>query len=512
MKMRGILALFAMSSCAWVLLTLALAPSMNGNDVFIFRDAGWNLATSGHFESSALIYMRDLTPRFFAHYTPIFPLLFAGFLKIFPQNAYAGTVFNLLAGFFMAAVSLFIILKQQASTLRTLILVIIALAPVLFVTYDRPEALGLSLFALTLSSVNRIRINAPVAGSLLALTFLAHPLMAILAAVWIAIGIYLNVEPRSSRLRLTAIWSVRIAVIAALIIAAVALLDYTLDSSSIQRFLGHALGYRSGLGVMANKGTFLANLKSAAFGHGRPFMILYLLTLFLNGLLVIWFLWRRRLLSTAEQILVTTTLLLTVATVLGFPAEGHYIIALGFLIPTPLLLFSVEGSRLKKVAMISLTVVLLAHLPETALHFLERAEELPGYHAALPQPGRLLSKLSSPEAIVAVEGGSYDLYKPYFHRLVELDHADDVADLSGVEGLANCYGGFDGNASTLRPLPAVLNPAGFQLIERAPSHLWVTAFGHRIMSRQWGYGCDLYLRFKNQKPALSAEANVTQAR
>jgi hypothetical protein len=75
-----------------------------------------------------------------------------------------------------------------------------------------------------------------------------------------------------------------------------------------------------------------------------------------------------------------------------------------------------------------------------------------------------------------------------------LDHADDVADLSQIAGVANCYGGYDGDSITLHPLPRLLNPANFQLIERAPSHLWVTALGHRVMDRQWGYGCDLYLR------------------
>jgi hypothetical protein len=32
------------------------------------------------------------------------------------------------------------------------------------------------------------------------------------------------------------------------------------------------------------------------------------------------------------------------------------------------------------------------------------------------------------------------------------------------------------------------------MIQADPQHLWVTFLGHKLMSSQWGYGCDLYVR------------------
>jgi hypothetical protein len=110
--------LFACCASGWLIVALLVAPSISGVDVFIFRDAGWNLAAWGSFESAAGPYAHDLAPRFYADYTPILPLLFAGYASVFPRNAYAGTVFNLFLGLSAAAVALWWVLRQPPGRLR----------------------------------------------------------------------------------------------------------------------------------------------------------------------------------------------------------------------------------------------------------------------------------------------------------------------------------------------------------------------------------------------------------
>src|SRR5579863_2921254 len=141
--------LLAICSLAWLATALSIAPNLSGEDVYVFRDAGWNLATSGSFDSAALMYMYDLTPRLNSHYTPMMPMLFAGYLAVFPRNAYAGTVFNLLLGLLAAAVTLRWVLLQPPGKLRHWAALAVAILPAVFVTYDRPESIALILFSAT---------------------------------------------------------------------------------------------------------------------------------------------------------------------------------------------------------------------------------------------------------------------------------------------------------------------------------------------------------------------------
>jgi hypothetical protein len=125
---------FALSAAAWLVISLVIAPVLSGEDVYIFRDAGWNLASYGSFESAALVYMTDLAPRLYAHYTPMMPLLFAGYASVFPRNAYSGTVFNLFLGLAAAAVALYWVLQQPPGRARNWAALAVIAFPVAFIT------------------------------------------------------------------------------------------------------------------------------------------------------------------------------------------------------------------------------------------------------------------------------------------------------------------------------------------------------------------------------------------
>jgi len=186
MKARRLWVAFALCSLGWFYLSAAIAPEMSGGDVFVFRDAGWNLAASGSFVSAALPYMHDLTPQLFAHYTPLMPLLFAGYASLLPRNAYSGTFFNLVIGLLAAGVSLYLVLKLPSggSKLKSIVALTIAVVPAAFVIFDRPETLGFVLAVFAIGAAARVPLNPWLVGLLVAVTFLAHPFAAIIAAVW----------------------------------------------------------------------------------------------------------------------------------------------------------------------------------------------------------------------------------------------------------------------------------------------------------------------------------------
>jgi len=189
MKISHHWGVFTVCSVGWLLLSILIPPAMSGHDVFIFRDAGWNLASNGSFESAALLHMHDLTPRLYSHYTPLMPLLFAGYVSVFPRNAYAGTIFNLLVGLLAAGISLHWVTSRSSDVgrLGRVVGLAVAIFPVAFITFDRPEALGFILASITIAAAAKAAPKAWLVGLLVSITFLAHPFAAIVASTWASV-------------------------------------------------------------------------------------------------------------------------------------------------------------------------------------------------------------------------------------------------------------------------------------------------------------------------------------
>jgi hypothetical protein len=93
--MRGALTYrsFAAGLAGSLGLTLCLGPSPARTDIFIFKDAGCNLALGLGFNAFSIPRL-DLTPRLFGSYTPGFPLVFGIFSFLFGCTAEANTLFN----------------------------------------------------------------------------------------------------------------------------------------------------------------------------------------------------------------------------------------------------------------------------------------------------------------------------------------------------------------------------------------------------------------------------------
>lgn len=504
---------FAVCSVFWLAVSVELPPNLSGEDVYIFRDAGWNLAASGSFASAGLVQMRDLSPRLYAHYTPLMPLLFAAYAAVLPRNAYAGTVFNLLLGLAAAAVALACALRQPAGRLRTLAALLVAALPIVFITYDRPEALGLILGAAAIASAAQHAPRPALTGALLGITFLAHPFAAAAAAL-LAVAMFLAANwPHPDRWLLTARQTAIAAAISAAIVAPVAIVFYALDHDSLHRFAGHALGIHSGLGVAVSHqpgGGFLTGIRKSAFGAGIMDTWSYLLSVVAGIAPALWLLLRRKELGPSEQLALLAVTGGALAALFLFPGQRNYTTFIAFLVPIALLLASRKGERLAAPALALLLFAISINLPPAALVLLRRAEQRASYQAAKQQPAYLALQLSDHAAIVAVEGDSYDLFKPEFPHMVRVDEVDDRDHFAKIAAVANCYDAFQGGAGISRNLPSKLNAAEFRLLQPDPEHTWVTLFGHRLMRAQWGYGCDLYLR--DAAPAAAGEPEGIQVK
>jgi hypothetical protein len=499
MKLPRYSSAFLVSAGIWLIVFLTVAPVMSGTDVFIFRDAGWNLASSGSFVSAGLIYMHDLAPRFYAHYTPLMPLLFAGYTSIFPRNAYAGTLFNFLLGLAVAATALYFVLKQSASRIRSLTALLIVALPVLFITPDRPEALATVLFCLLLSYAARLEAHPVLIGLLLALVFLAHPFAAVISGLWVVLMLTSQRRSRGDRW-LPVLGGVFVLCLTSFaVLGAVAWGYYLCDHEALRRFAAHALGFNSGLGVAISAGSKLSYLQALRKGFGTS-----VLTAGTTFILILCCL-----VAVIKTLVDLKTLkqdgIVPLAAILGsvlislmlFPAQGNYIFFLSIAMPLGMLIARKGPGKSSGFWIALLLIAVLARIPSFAVSLLQRSEQEAGFFASTQQAKYLRSQLPA-DAIVAVGGGSYDIFKPEFRRLVTMPSGKDGIDYSGLDGMANCYSSFRGEGDEIRNLPDGIKIADFSLIQRAPQHLWITLFGHRVMRSQWGYGCDLYLRTHGQ--------------
>jgi hypothetical protein len=141
-----------------------------------------------------------------------------------------------------------------------------------------------------------------------------------------------------------------------------------------------------------------------------------------------------------------------------------------------------------------LLFALFFNLPLFGFGLIQRIEQRPSYLAACRQPLDLRAQLPSADAVVAMEGDDYDLFKPQFRHMTPLDFLYNAEQFARIDAVANCYDGFDGGPDVIRPLPAGLDASDFRMIQATPQRFWMTLFGHRINNLQWGYGCDLYIR------------------
>jgi hypothetical protein len=224
------------------------------------------------------------------------------------------------------------------------------------------------------------------------------------------------------------------------------------------------------------------------FGLDKLFPTIIIATLF------VWVVLRRKQFHHTEWILFAASFLSIAFTFIRFPIQGMYTMLFALLIPTVFLIANRWTAQLPVPGLILLlAAILTTNLPEYGINLLIRFEQHSSYLASRQQPAYLLAQLPSPDEIVALVPGAYDLYKPELPRLISTLHLSDQS-TADVAAVVNCYNGFTGGPGVVRPFPKELNATEFHMIQPAPTHLWITMFGHRISNTQRGLGCDLYMR------------------
>jgi hypothetical protein len=274
------------------------------------------------------------------------------------------------------------------------------------------------------------------------------------------------------------------------------LLYYILDPHSLSRFADHAFGSKTGLGVIIpsdSKPSFVSILRRDIAGQGAVPTIIRL-PAFISSLgFTSWAAIRRKEMRDVNWLLIATAVGSICCTVLLFPNQPYYLAFLTFLTPVALLIAGRESGLLVRAGLAMLFFAVAVNSLFLSLGILQRIEQLPSFRMASQQPSHLLARLHWADAIVGINGDSYDLFKPVLRHLVTLQEKD-VDDYTGLSGIANCYDDYDGLSGVVRPLPQKIDPRAFHMIEPSPKHLWITLFGRRVRHAERGYGCDLYVR------------------
>lgn len=493
-RRRHVWTIFALAVTFWAVAFLILTPSFSGEDVFFFRDAGWNLAASGRFET---VVLKDLRPHFYAYYTPLVPLAFAAFCAIFGRNEYSGTLFNALLGFLTAGAVLGLIFRSvPKSSMRNATAIVIAAFPLVFVSYDRPETLGIALFALTLAAISSQSPNIVIVGFLVGITFLADPFAAILEGIVVTA----NNVAKGKSWKKPLLQSLETGGIAAALIAFVATLYYFKDRTSLIRFASNAFGRNTGLGVvhtsLANAhpgGKYLEALKHGISDGGIVATWYFALCVSIAIAMLV-LSWANRA-DAHRRLLYLSAALMPILTLVLFPSESAYFSLAAVAAPLALLGLARSRPELAQIALGLILFICVSRTPPLALELLKQVESRSSYLAARGQPQEIAAQLD-PTDVVAIRGNEYDLFKPRLPRLVNAKYnlSDFSSDLSAIKGIVNCYDSFEGPSTEIRPLPSGFDPSQFTKIDSAPVHVNITLFGRRLMRRQWGWGCDLYVR------------------
>jgi hypothetical protein len=260
---------FLLASSVWLALYLLSPPCFPGADVFIFKDAGINLA-------SGLGFVTRLNPgnpgvelSFYASYTPLFPFIYGLFVKIFGVGPKVNKVFDFLitAG---AAVMFWFALQPRFCQKDTLVpsifllLVLLVALPVgpICSEPERPEALS---FILTIASWKFIQYridtrNVFCATFLLGINGIVSPFGFILngmGLLFLYVMQYVQQEDRPLRSPLKFLMIGTIGAVLPILTGGIWI--YWHDSLAIQRFLDHVTGKSiGGHGAFGYFGALLA--------------------------------------------------------------------------------------------------------------------------------------------------------------------------------------------------------------------------------------------------------------
>jgi hypothetical protein len=509
----------------WIILYACIAPPFGGVDVFIFKDAGANLALNHRFESiPAPFFDGDPAPRFFSWYTPLYPLSYGIWGSVFGVGPYANAYFELA----LAAVALGFTLAlalpfTQRSALRRWLLVgAVMTVPAggVFYAADRPEILGYALSLALLIAWTRsasFRHSAVGIGAS-SLVFLAHPFAGIM--MLIVTGYLTLTEPRPAGaadgpgLRLRTALAGLAVFLAVLGVCGLTL--FAIDPQALGRFSHHALGSSSGAGVIRNIGSFGDLIPFYATQWRHAFLGSSIASLTMAGSLVVCaavlLLFAIPLLMGAKDrparvrdgLFACFLFVLILIPVLMFPRQNNYYSFTRALVPVVILASGSNAAaflRTRDVPAILLMIGWLCCLPSLIVDVTTRTENLDSYRqAALGRP--LLAGIAT-EDLVAASPALYYLLKPVHPKLVGIDYLD-AGNSAAVNALVVGHAALP-SGERRAPVKDDLQTFRWRAVSDESEPVLVSIFGRQLMRSQWGWNFDVYIRAADASAALSAD-------
>ncbi len=503
----------------WIVFFVLTSPQPGGTDVFVFRDAGCNWAAGRGLAAASVPHANTVMPMLFASYTPGALILFGLAASLFGCSGWVDTFYNLLlastACFLLyRCFSLAVAIGWQRITAAFLLGAVLPTGLVVFDS-DRPEMPAFCLMVLLLllwrdtkGATGKTLILASVG-----FVFLIHPYAGI--AGWLLFAFLLVFSDRDTK---PTAWTGRLRLIIAgsalyaLVVAAWALAMWRQDPTSLHRFLQHALGQGTGVGVVlhgANAGysqsgplghngyaVALLQLFNPAFPVGAAFAV----SLLGSALVVAFYAFRgpdrtRRLLECGVLIFVLVIFPFAV-----FPAQANYFGLSRALLLAVLLIGGYPLARSLRASLAPFYLILIAFVftaPWATLEILQSIEARASYYQAQEQAKRVSAYLEQHgvhNPPVLVDSGHYFLYKPYLSNLYNRSYVEQGDATNQFRALVLCYSASRAFSRAQLPWEGALERENWRLIDGGEDAVRVTILGHPVMRRNWSWMCDVYAR------------------
>jgi hypothetical protein len=514
-----VLAVFAIF---WAWLLAFSSPLFGGTDVFIFRDASCNCASHlGFVTSSAPTHPAYVPPVVFADYTPGTLLIFAPIARIFGCKPYTDTYWELLLLLVIACFVVAFVPDDEEHRGHRMLAALIAgmtLPAGLFESgADRPEPLAIAVFFVLLMLWKRAQkgwVRALIVG-LSGSLFLVHPYVGI--AAYLLFLLFVACNPAvTGRLKIVA---GSIVFVLASVLIWLAILHHS-DPSAIHRFIEHALGAKSGAGVVLKSGSEAKSHAGALHSYFSIFKryadssnrlrILALVVLFIS--FAILGAATARLRDPVRRRGAVATLLALFAILFLFPV-ALFSGQVNYFIASEALLFGTvavggyafsDEMRKGKAVVFLLVICAIASMPNLTIQVLRSVETTASFAQALAQEGRVKQAFQSRgmnNPRLLVDAAHYFVYKPDFPYIYNSGYfaADDTLD--GFDGLARCYTSSLAFSRSELAWEKPFREDDWELIDGDSTPVTIHLFGRKLMRRNWTWSCDVYAHKKRQVSA-----------
>ncbi|MGA7525578.1 MAG: hypothetical protein WBW84_24235 [Acidobacteriaceae bacterium] len=507
------------------LITCGLTPPAGSTDVYCFRDPAINLLLHRGFTTASYVLSRSFRPVLYSTNTPLSGLTYLPFAWIFGAGSTSAQLYYLtLAAIADAACVLLILRIAPRGRIRTVLIFLLALTlpfGLLGSELDRPENLSFLLLLLLLLVLGRQKLSAiAVAGTIAGIAFLSEPFAGVVGGLLTAGAVFCGAleaaQATTARAHLFLTRSIWLLLWFLIPIAATAGIFFRQDPGSLNRFLHHAdfvvsRGTKGGDPVTSLTGDGTdehLEVGLSRYGNAvRFYRMMGPVTMLRVGvfalILLAWIglCFRAKGKGRSRLALFGLGAILLVLPVVAFPVQENYLILDACLIPFTLLLNwcgCTEALRdWRCAAVLALAADLLVLLPGGAIRLMQGIEGRRSYEQAQAQVRLLHAYLLSHYHygnVVLVPASEYYLYKPLIPDIFNPDYLSPDHDPQQVEAVVNCNRGTKYFAPLEQPLPQIAEGSGMVLIAAGVDQVPITLFHRRVMSRNWTWSCDIYVR------------------